>query len=76
VPLLSKSSIPFSNYFPVATEKHSRRAETAATAVREIKELRLVYPPTRLHGVKIQKNAKWTLQQGNNAKRPGCCHRV
>jgi hypothetical protein len=61
---------------PVATAKHSRRPETAATSVSEIKELRLLYPPTRLHGVKIQKNAQWTLNQGNNAKRPGCCHRI
>jgi len=32
----------FSNYFPVATAKHSRRLETAATSVWEIKELRLL----------------------------------
>ena len=53
-----------------------RWPETAATAVWEIKELRLLYPPTGLHGVKIKKNAKWTLKQGNNAKWPGCCHRI
>ena len=76
VPSLSRSSIQFSNYFPIATAKHSRRPETAATLEWEIKDVRLLYPPTRLHGVKTQKNAKWTLKQGNNAKRPGCCHRI
>ena len=76
MPSLSRPNIQFSNCLPVATAKHARRPETAATSVWETKELRLLYPPTRLHGVKIQKNAKWTLKQGNNAKTPGCCHRV
>jgi len=56
--------------------EHSRRLGTSATSVSELKELMLLHPPTRLHGVKTQKNAQRTLKQANNAKRPGCCHKL